>query len=230
MNHSIIENNSHWLRNFANKQTDKKLISLTLKLNTELLEAKSANHAQTIISKYLFVNEYYPYAVLATDVLYKKITEWHNHLTLLESRLKSAREALAIADTQPITIRPLIALATEVLDNSQSLLHSTMLSFLTLLSSTSIQDTLLYLANLDKAPAPIKPSPGTFAALTPLTRNHAACIQLIINTSVAIDLKNARWEQANSLLQNLLLIHKDLNIPDLELLEQEATPVCCVIS
>jgi hypothetical protein len=227
MKNFIIESYSRWLHRFAESQDNKKLKLSAEKLSEEILDAHSINQAQNIIQKYTAVSEY---DVMNTAVFHNKILEWNKNLTLLESRITSAKLNLASVDSKLIAITPLIALVTDILEDPQNLLHCSMLSFVTLLSSPRLQDTLQYVASLDKAPAPIDPPPGTFAALKPLNSDHADCIQLILNNSAAIDSKNVHWEQANSLLQNLLLMHKDVNEVDPKPLEEQSIFSSCVIS
>lgn len=105
----------------------------------------------------------------------------------------------------------------DVLSEPDCLLHGRGLSFVKGLGNAEqLRKTLLYLDSLPQVPAPEKPLPGTFDAMVPINDKQAACISLLRNNSFAFQAGHPCNDPANSLLQNALLIHKDIAFASLE--------------
>ncbi len=81
-------------------------------------------------------------------------------------------------------------------------------------TADNLINVIQHLSDLEEVPAPKSPRPGTFDALVPENQAHERCLALLRKNAEFYDASNALSVNANSLLQSLLSIYKEIDHPD----------------
>ncbi|KTC87290.1 MULTISPECIES: hypothetical protein [Legionella] len=126
----------------------------------------------------------------------------------------------------PKQTEALVNLIFELLETPKALMHLNMLNLIKRLNSNDLEDALVKLAKLppalevNKHPSESK-RPGNYCAQITFNKNHAACIKLLANNAAAHRDEDRLLALTNSLLQDALIIYKDLHTPEVTLVQSQ---------
>lgn len=109
------------------------------------------------------------------------------------------------------TKKQLLSLLQEIIQEPTVLAHGRISSLLDVLCQEQLPEIIDYLVNLEEVPLPEIAPKGSFFAQKISTPQQARCIALLRNLAAAINENSPIWHQANSLLQNALLLYSELH-------------------
>lgn len=226
MKNSIVTDYIYLLQNKKNLLTNRQERRLATKLIKELSGISSLKELRQLLSIYLGENMRQNRAYFDKSTFFANLRGWDADLAKLEKLEKSAHKILEQLD-EPLS---LIEFINQLLAIPESLLHYKTLDFLNDLNSANLKETLLYLADLPRAPKPQTLLPGDYASIQHLNKPHKACIRFLNNNSAThkTNSKDSNWLLANSLLQNGLRIYKDIHAEE-ELVQTPRTCLPCTL-
>lgn len=111
-------------------------------------------------------------------------------------------------ETSNNTINHLLSFLTETLRHPDFLLHSRTRALTSTLAR--LDDIIDHLITLEPVERSSTPRPGSFDAEILRSETHGVCIDLIRANSAVFNESNATWSATNDLLQELLIINREL--------------------
>ncbi|KTC84316.1 hypothetical protein [Legionella cincinnatiensis] len=200
---------------------------IILYLIEEISKARTIEDLIKLFSNYLNSDG----AHYETISLNSQLSDWKKDL----EDLKSAQQQILVELGKiPTTSKNknLLLLLKEVLSDSHLLLHSYITHLLNIFYNNSISDLIDYIIQIPIAPKPLNPPPGSFAAQTPRSEQHAECL-ILLNNLASVKEKERLWETANSLLQTSLTMYQELEFLEVSLDDekdlQKIEHKCCSI-
>lgn len=106
--------------------------------------------------------------------------------------------------------KQLIRVLQEIMQEPKVLAHERISSLLNVLCQEQLPEIIDYIVTLKEVPLPEIAPKGSFFAQKKLSYQQAQCIILLGNLAAAINENLPLWHQANSLLQNALLLYGEL--------------------
>ena len=215
----MIDDFSLWLRRYLKHQSSKYRSTAHLLIN-EINHVKTIAELYTLLDREQIPDRYTFFYTSTPDIFIEKRNEF---IRTIESRQRLHLEVLSNFTNLSIPLQKkelidLIDLLIEVLAHSLNLLHHRALGLLNSLNvHEELQNIINHLAQQCSVPRPNHPTPGSFNACTPLNDKHASCLNLLRNNSATYDVSNPNSTKTNHLLQNLLIIYKDIHTLSVEL-------------
>jgi len=162
-----------------------------------------------------------PIHIPYSTILNQQIVAWRAKSQQLKENYQQASVALnGLKLTSDYSLRApkvaaLIKLLQQLMEQSNSYLHHHMPSIIGVLISDKFTETINFLANLSEEPLPIAKA-GDFYSVQSVDEAHDACKKLLRSVAAKFEEKeqSAELHLANSLLQNVLMVHVDLNSSD----------------
>ncbi|KTD39184.1 hypothetical protein Lnau_0253 [Legionella nautarum] len=135
---------------------------------------------------------------------------WLDELNALKTSKKLACKKL---DKMPFQNKaePLMILIRELLNNPQALMHQKIPSLIKELNSSDLESALENLAKLPNSPKLTSRRRGDFSAQAAIYTKHTGCFALLADNSAVYNDKDKLLTLTNSLLQEALIIYKDLH-------------------
>jgi hypothetical protein len=240
MKNTLIADYSFKLENY--KFTSSRQERIAAKLFKELPQAKSIIELQNLLSDYLklsksdsrsFLTDLIPVSLFSFFTnsgeytlplnkrrgqprdLFQLINSWLCGLELQVTAKTFARETLENFHTSK-QVERLINLLRELLNDPKAEMHLHMSNLVKRLNSDDLEKALEQLSNLPPALKAKTQRPGDFFAQAALNKNHATCIALLANNAAAHKDGDRLLALTNSLLQDALIIYKDLHSSEIK--------------
>lgn len=205
MSNFLNEDYVFWLNRYKEKTENHTVRLIAGELITLLPKAQSIEEVVLLLKKYTSSSE--DHALYGPINFFAQLSTWQTELGNILNKCSMAQLLLEDNNSNPDTA-PLIRFLHELLTSPKLKLHNRMPGLLVILDK-ELPNVMHFLTNLEKAPLPIPPQTGSFAAIKPCSTDHAACIALLNNLSNKFDEHNILWSRSNTLLQNALLIYQD---------------------
>lgn len=106
--------------------------------------------------------------------------------------------------------KQLVGLLQEIMQEPKVLVHERIASLLNVLCTKQLPEIIDYIVNLEEVALPEIAPKGSFFTQKISNPQQAKCIALLGNLAAAINENSLLWHQANSLLQNALLLYCEL--------------------
>lgn len=207
MEGSVVSNWIHWLGNYKGNE-----IECARRLQNELQNVDSVESALVVLSEFLKLKRIFNIPFFSDKAFFTQLEKWHQDLSQTEQNILTARQKLALLSPLETHAQSVLSLIRRILENPQVGLHCRINSLLNKINNRSLEEIFTHLNTLVPDYS-TSGRDGDFSTVLALDETHAVCLGLLQSNANAIQkgmYESSTCETANSILQALLVIYKDL--------------------